>query len=171
MKALRFDVFYYLLGVLIVIVLVYSTGLDLREEKGYLLGNWIEYETTEGEIILVDLFFEYTGGPGHHDAVNIEYVFNVEGQTYYSDLINFAGDKREVEHYSEKYPVGRKVVVFYEKNNPEFAVLEPENKAFRVVRGPLMILMFFIGYLFVGFFCQRYRWCARVANIKFERSE
>ena len=62
----------------------------------------------------------------------IKYHFEVDRRIYYSDEITFShtGEKQRsfAEGYVKKYPPGVAVTVYYEKNNPFFSVIEPNEK-------------------------------------------
>jgi len=61
---------------------------------------------------------------------NIEYEFNVNGRYYLSNEITFSGEysnhHEETRGYLSKYPIGKKVIVYYDPQDPNFSVLEPD---------------------------------------------
>jgi len=115
-----------------------------KDFKGIVFAQWIEYETAEGEIIESHESYNARG----KGLADIDYYFLAEGDVYRSNKINFAGDMRESEHYLQKYPVGQRVTVYYEKGNPDFSVLEPENKAIWALKGVLLTGFFILIYIY-----------------------
>lgn len=61
---------------------------------------------------------------------NIEYEFNVNGRYYLSNEITFSGEysthEEETQGYIREYPIGKKVIVYYDPQDPNFSVLEPD---------------------------------------------
>lgn len=61
---------------------------------------------------------------------NIEYEFNVNARYYLSNEITFSGEysthQEETRGYLSKYPIGKKVKVYYDPQDPNFSVLEPD---------------------------------------------
>ena len=55
------------------------------------------------------------------------------GWVYKSNRVGFgfkgSGKKETVDAIIERYPVGKEVVVYFDKNNPSFSVLEPDRNS------------------------------------------
>ena len=90
----------------------------------------------------------------------IKYKYEANGKNLTSDKINFGKksfrSKEKAEEVIKKYPIGKEVVVYYEIDNPSFAILEPKvnyNSEFLIV---LAVLGSFILFLLVIIF-QRFR--------------
>jgi hypothetical protein len=87
---------------------------------------------------------------------SIRYKFRVNEKELESDRITFAppvsNQRGFAEAYVSKYPVGKEITVFYEKDNPSFSVLEPEEKDESVLKfflgGALFITVVFIWAAF-----------------------
>jgi len=60
-----------------------------------------------------------------HYYANIKYSFKVNGQEYIASGITFKDLNRPIGEELSKYPVGRKVKVYYNPDDPVIAVLEP----------------------------------------------
>jgi hypothetical protein len=147
------------------IVLAFSTYIYILHWpalKGVLFGNWIEYETTEGEIVQSgSRISPYQKNIRNFDAF-IEYLYKVDGIPYFSHQINFdLLSLRNIEHYQSKYPVNKLVTVYYEKGNPSFSVLEPEIRSLKVLQGPLLVSLLITVYLFLWLYCGRFQWCIK----------
>jgi hypothetical protein len=73
-------------------------------------------------------------GGGVHGGwrFKIAYSYKVRNQEFVSNRVHFGyqamPDRSYAEKYVEKYPIGKQVMVFYEENNPENSVLEPQIK-------------------------------------------
>jgi len=110
-----------------------ATGLIFKDEiKGMVFSKFIEYKTTEGLITTSSKKLR-TGRYSSRMAINIWYAYEVDSIVYSSNLVTFAADYYDVDYYLEKYPLKKKVTVYYQKDNPSFAVLEPDKKNWFVV--------------------------------------
>ncbi len=117
--------------------------------KGGFLSNWIQYESTVGEIIKSEKkVYRYKKRSA---KARIEFGYIVDGEFYVSHLVNFAGNLDDYEYFLGKYPTGKQVKVFYEKNKPSFAVLEPDNWSVRVIISPVLIGFAFMVNIFLWF--------------------
>ena len=125
---------------------ILAMSFAYEDFKGIVFEQWIEYERTEGEIIESNARFNTlrTGGR----FADIDYFFLAEGDLYRSNQINFLGDGHKIEHYLQKYPVGKRVTVYYEKGNPDFSVLEPENKDIWALKGIMLAGVFILIYVY-----------------------
>ena len=101
-----------------VLYLVYRDFGDLR---GIILSPWIEYQETTGVISSSTVLSGSVGMGRTEDFAEIIYEFSVGEKDYQADQINYASDMYRVEHYLDKYPVGERVVVYYDLDNPNIA--------------------------------------------------
>lgn len=113
------------------------------EIKGILYSSSIEYLNTEGEIIRSG----EKRGHKYIEHYDIAYSYKVDGFFYISTTIDFLGDYGSVEKYTSEYPVGKKVLVFYESGNPDFSALKPNEKSFFIFLLPLFFLVCSLGFL------------------------
>jgi hypothetical protein len=87
---------------------------------------------TQGEIISSTVRYKY-GRKSSGYVYEILYDYEVGDNLYLSYQVNFAsiiGDDKPAfaQAYVGKYPVGKKVIVFYKFDEPSFSVLEPDVK-------------------------------------------
>lgn len=79
----------------------------------------------------------------------IVYRYTVDEQSYSSDRVQFGArsgaSQKFAQRWSEKYPAGTSVQVYYDPSNPAEAILEPGSK--QGVRGAFLIAAIF---LFLG---------------------
>ena len=109
---------------LVVLILAYRDFGDLR---GIVLSPVIEYKKTSG-VVTVSGGEEKAVGKGQtREFAEIIYRYSVDGKTYESNQINYAGDLYRVDYYLNKYPMGKNVSVFYSKTFPSISALEPDN--------------------------------------------
>jgi hypothetical protein len=99
--------------------------------KGTYFINSAALARTNGRITVADIFCRNNkAGLNYH--YSIRYEFWVDGKRYESEQVTFSytgtTDRTFAEGYTNKYPVGKNVTVFYEEGNPSFSVLEPEKK-------------------------------------------
>jgi len=133
------------------------------EIRGMLLSDYIDYEQVEGEIVRS---IESIDG-GRYVPVRvaeITYMYEVNNKYYQSQVISFSHDMSRVEYYLDKYPVGKKIVIFYDKNAPEYSVLEPEKKDYTLILLPPFLIAIFVTSYFGGGLCRRYQWCDRLLD-------
>tara|TARA_B110000238_G_C16064060_1_gene411894 strand:- start:731 stop:1240 length:510 start_codon:yes stop_codon:yes gene_type:complete len=101
--------------------------------KGGFFLDSINFETTQGKIITsnVNYHIGVNSAPGYR--FRVEYEFEAEREKYTSDSVSFGSkilkDKHRAEEIIKKYPVGKEVTVYYEKNNPDFSTLEPTKNS------------------------------------------
>jgi len=126
------------------------TGFLFKDElKGMVLSGVIKYGTAKGEITKSDTKLD-TGRYTSKLIVDIKYDYEVDSIPYVSSVINFAADYHNIDYYLAKYPLGKKVRVYYEVGNPSFAVLEPDKKDWSLVLLPFIwIVLGGIFFLFI----------------------
>lgn len=65
---------------------------------------------------------------GTEYSPDVSYIYQVEGREYDGSRISFGGTnggEEEAIRYTQRYPIGKKVSVYYDPSRPERAVLEP----------------------------------------------
>lgn len=112
------------------IIAVSIAFVGWRNIKGIHLMHLSDYRTTVGTIDSSQM--NRCGKANRSFCFDIIYSFDVDSVRYRSDAVNFFGHRSDyrsyVEKYVRKYPAGKRVVVYYEKGNPSFAILEPNTK-------------------------------------------
>lgn len=83
------------------------------------------WPVTEGVIIKSERNSERSSDGDYHDYPDIKYLFEVEGEEYTGFQISTGNFNRPIEEYLQKYPVGKKVTVYYKPGNPSNCYLEP----------------------------------------------
>lgn len=120
--------------------------------RGVLFSSYIEFKTTEGEIMQS----KSRSGYKYVREYDIVYVYSVNGTLYDSRVVDFLGDYTEVSRYLSKYKKGDKVSVYYDQNNPRFSVLDPNKKSYSVFILPfIMLLLSVISTLYALFYSKR----------------
>jgi hypothetical protein len=116
----------------------------------------MSWPSTQGEVIQSEVVLTGGGGvninssPGH--SAIIQYQYHVRDRRYQSD--NFliggnvsSGNKEKEENKVRQYPVGTKVEVFYNPENPEDVCLERKQKM--AIVAWLLSMFLFFGLLMV----------------------
>lgn len=147
MKKMEINKFSLFLAVFIFLVAIKVINDRFDEIKGILHSSSIEYLKTEGEIIRSG----EKRGHKYIEHYDIAYSYRVGGLFYISTTIDFLGDYGSVEKYTSEYPVGKKVLVFYETGNPDFLALKPNEKSFFVFLLPLFFMVCSLGFFWEAF--------------------
>lgn len=116
--------------------------------KGHYFLDWNNLRTTTGTVTASQVNYRTHSSLPFY---SIAYTYTVADEKYQSDLVRFDGvanDSDTLNFYFRKYPVGKMVVVYYDKTQPSFAALEPHKGEGNVVD---FILLFFPLLLYVGF--------------------
>ncbi len=84
--------------------------------------------TTEGEIIKSAMRYR-SGGRGGRCEYYIHYMYRVDDLLYQGDLVNLDKHSKpkcdwEVKEIISKYPIGKRVTVYYDSQEPKYSVLE-----------------------------------------------
>ncbi len=138
-----------IIGTILIVVLVIVIA-RFDDIKGGFFKDSINFELTDGEIISSSFNFHMgtNSAPGYRYSV--KYKFKAHEQEYISNNVNFGSkilkDKNRAKELVDKYPAGKQVTVYYEKNNPKFSALEPTKNANTQF---IIISFFFIILLFV----------------------
>lgn len=132
--------------------------------KGTCLVATSKFQITQGTIATSRLKYKSGGGKGKGGyQYDIHFVYSVAGKKYYSNNVSFSrtgGEREFLNSYLQRYPLNQSVTVYYQKNDPGFAVLEPDNKE----PGLWIFLIGFIGafasmlygvYLTLVDYCQK----------------
>jgi len=120
--------------------------------RGSFFLNTIEFIQTDGIVNKSDLGY----GSKPRYRFDIKYQYKINGESYESTRVGFGfkgSDKKEkVALILNRYPIGQRVTVFFNKSNPSFSVLKPErNDRFIFI---LLLVLYLIGiglviYIFV----------------------
>ncbi len=98
--------------------------------RGSFFNESIEYGQTQGKISKSTFNFHPASGGGSGYRINIQYEYQVGRKEYTAHKVNFSASSfrnpEGAKALCEKYPKGMSVIVYYDKNAPGFAVLEPE---------------------------------------------
>lgn len=122
-------------------VQVLLRGFAMRREV-HKVASW---QTTEGRVTRSELIRHDTGTWG----AAVEYAYTVGGMPYSGGVVNLAGSvnvgftDRYARRVVERYPEGGTVLVHFEADEPEHAVLEASPSSASTVR-------FAIGLVFLG---------------------
>ncbi|NQY38401.1 MAG: DUF3592 domain-containing protein [Alteromonadaceae bacterium] len=114
--------------ILVVIAILLARYDDIK--GGFFLES-INFKTTQGRIISSDINYHIGANSAPGYRFKVKYEFKVEQKKYISNSVNFGSkvlkDKHRAEEVIRKYPVGKEVIVYYEKDNPGFSTLEPNK--------------------------------------------
>jgi hypothetical protein len=117
-----------------IVALAFSLWLILsnwHDIKGTYFSDPASFSSTDGRIVSSST---YTSTPKRktYYHYSIEYEFTVNGKNYRSGEItfdnNYSLEQKFAQAYISKYPVGKKVSVYYDPRDPSFSVLEREEK-------------------------------------------
>jgi len=133
LKSLRAKWWWTLVSIFIVSGII---GLTIASEWANIRGSYFlpsdQLMTTQGQIIRsrtytntvrFDIYYNY----------EIIYTYAVQGSQLQSRQVTFSytgtKDPQFASNYVQRYPVGTTVTVYYDVQDPSFAVLEPQTKA------------------------------------------
>jgi len=114
--------------------------------------------TAKGTIVSSDVW-ETRRRRGRGDRTHhvISYTYEVNGRQYLSDLVNFKERSFENSYkITSRYPPGKEVLVWYDKDSPEIAVLEKSGPT----PGLIFIAMMDLLISCVGFLINPLMWIA-----------
>jgi hypothetical protein len=129
-----------------------------QSRKGNVTKNW---STTTGTILSADLSQQSRRNQqGYHDVTytpNVEYTYEVNGQTYRSDTISsgwtVSYSAGMAQNKTNQYQPGSKVNVYYNPDNPADAVLETKSTSgnvFMIAGGAILALSLAISCCVMG---------------------
>jgi hypothetical protein len=139
-------------GLILVGVAVLVYAIRLRKT----IADSRTWPTTPGRVVSVDVTqWKRPQGPGFLYAPVIDYEYDVEGQTYRSNVIHArlsatASSLRTMqgaERYGERYSAGSAVTVAYNPADPKTAMLEPGQGGGYVVGIAVTVAA---GFLLIG---------------------
>jgi hypothetical protein len=129
------------LTVIFLLALLVLGVMGRRELKGQFMDD-ASFLTTPGTVLMS--FTLPCGKNNDSTCFEISYEYRVDSVRYRSEHVSFSShmgsDRSFAENYMRKYPVGKPVMVYYEKGNPSFAVLEPQHKS-NIVKVLLVFLL------------------------------
>lgn len=135
-----------LMGLLLSLILILSSRNFIRgmflSRAAY--GNVIGTVTTSRMKLVVTR--GYTS-----KLADIEYKYEVRNNWYYSKNIIFwfpkPNDKDFEQEILSHYPLKSRVIVYYQRNYPQFAVLNPDVPASTKISLSVLLLIFFLSVL------------------------
>lgn len=121
-------------AIILVLVSLGGIGVTLWGWKILRVSRKIsQWPTVAGVIKKSDL-----GRPEDAFSLDIQYAYSIDAKEYQRDF-ELPGDVELMPElcvaYSEKYPVGKKVMIYYDASNPSNSLLEPS------LRGDWMVLV------------------------------
>ena len=132
--------------IFIIIGLVFSITAIVNIVRGFSSKNW---PTVQGKIISSDIQIQRDiRQTNYSPAILFEYFIN--GAKYFSNKLSFSGTSSRlisIQRALVKYPVGTEVLVYYNPQKPQIAVLEPS-----VTFSAIIFLLVGITLTIVGFF-------------------
>lgn len=119
------------IGMIVFMGIFFVAGIGITYWGSQILGNAnksVEWPTAMGRVIFSDVREDSDeDGASYHADVSYEYVVN--DREYLSDQVSFGQyGSSNYSHAAEivrRYPVGERVTVYYNPEQPETAVLEP----------------------------------------------
>lgn len=87
------------------------------------------WPTVEGRVVRSEVDHSTDAEGGDSYTPEIEYEYTVDGLEYENNRVRFGensySSRRRAEEETGRYPVGRRVEVYYEPGDPDNSVLEP----------------------------------------------
>jgi hypothetical protein len=132
-------------AVMVLVGAIVLVGAVRLRSRGRQMLRW---PTVTGKVISSDM--ASTGGPKVTSQVTVRYAYRVDGKPYESERIRSGpdGDDQrpgEAEHILARYPVGSRVTVHYDPEQPATAALEAEPTGRAAV-----LAMFGLTFLVIG---------------------
>mgnify|MGYP001046099120 CR=1 FL=1 len=119
-----------------------------------------KWPTTEGEIVaskMREMAHTATASPVKRYRAFVGYTYAVKGQMFKSDAISAferlntqkLWSRKNAKLISSKYPLGERVIVYYDPDRPSRAVLEPgvDTNLLLTLLVTLLIVLTFTGWL------------------------
>ena len=129
------------MGLLVSLVIIVGINSS-KESLKWLFINPDTYHQTEGTILSSNI-----GGGGVWGSwrFDITYEYMIGEQKFISNRVNFGyqamSDRSYAQGYVDKYFVGKKVIVFYDPNDPSISVLEPQVRWYTPFSFYIMLLL------------------------------
>lgn len=115
------------------------------------------YVSTEGVVTQSKIFHTGLRGGWSFDIV---YEYTVNNSLFTSDRVHFSyqtlSDKTYAQGYVDKYPIGKVIVVYYNPQKPNEAVLEPNKKWTELPYYFLTFVLVSFGLLFASWFYKKH---------------
>jgi hypothetical protein len=109
-------------------VMLFFVVKDWSEVRGTYLIETTAYRTTKGTVLETSTY-ETVAKTGPETHYRILYEYNIQDTKFQSTQVTFtrtgSSDESFALRYLEKYPVGKKIDVYYLPDEPNFSVLEP----------------------------------------------
>ena len=87
------------------------------------------WPTAEGTVTASDVTYSSSADGGESNSPEISYQYTTNNVGYESHTIKFGensySSRRKAEGIASGYPIGKKVIVYYDPQEPERSVLEP----------------------------------------------
>ena len=112
------------------------------------------WSTVSGRVVSSRLRGGYfPAGPAlaHVEHVAVDYQYVVQGTTYTADAVSLGFARESHERTLKRYPVGTRVLVYYDPQKPGRAVLEPG--LWLQGRRRLEVAMFYLVWIAFGVCC------------------
>lgn len=127
-------------------LIFFITGI-INIIRGFSSKNW---PSVQGKVVSSDIQIQRntSRGPNYTPAILFEYFIN--GTRYFSNKISFGGTSSRLISIQKtliKYPTGSNVLVYYNPQKPQIAVLEPG-----ITFSTIIFLLVGIILTIVGFF-------------------
>lgn len=116
--------------------------------NNFLLSYQSQYwPITQGIVTDSSIYGSLGKGSGTHPEIH--YQFQIQGQTYTGDKLDFGGDREyigDAANFVAQYPVGTKIKIYYDSNSPKNSVLFPEHNALLLNLILALVCWFLSGY-------------------------
>lgn len=149
----------------LVVSVLFITGLAITPDNAKMFMEALRsthWPHTEGQIVSSKMAFRqriagrHPRGGRKGSGVKLLYEYKVNGNTYTSDRIHFVRTYSSMSSASRRlseYPVGKRVLVYYNAHEPSKAILEPGlslSAGSPLFLGLLMILLCSIAFFIVN---------------------
>ena len=96
---------------------------------------------------------------GDSQLADIGYKYQVQDHVYYSENVIFWFPRPNSEEFEEEmlqqYPLNKQVIVFYQRSNPQFAVLNPDVLLSTKICMSILLAVFLLSAIGVGWLSYR----------------
>jgi len=119
------------------------------------------YSCTTGIVVESDLKTVVSRGSSSQ-LYHVVYEYKVQGHWYCSDNVNFwilrtDGSLAAQEFVLSKYPLNKQVLVYYQRSDPGFAVLDPKVLLTTKIGLSILLFVLFLSTYGVVWSCLRWR--------------
>jgi hypothetical protein len=131
-------------SIIVIITFIFIGWFSFKDIRMMLTaGSWFE---TQAMITQSTINRGTRAGP---DSPYIEYRYEVNGQSYVGNEIDFGQWNYDIPTYLAKYPTGRIVKIYYDPVSPKRAVLE---KSGSYILNAFMLFLTWGGALLLGYY-------------------